>query len=274
MRGAGNMNVNRTYKASVFSSYFSDNERLIEVYNAIEDKSYPADTAIEINTLDDALFLDRQNDISFMLDGKLIILIEHQASLNKNMPLRLLMYVGRIYEKIIENSNVYREKLLTIPKPEFIVLYNGKEKLPDVDVLKLTDAFEISDAPDMLELEVSVYNINDGHNAKILKKSKSLQDYAFLVARVKESIANGISLDKAGTEAVKYCIKHDIMAEYLLKNGSEVENMLFTEFNMDDAKEIWYEEGMEDGIEKGIEQGIVEGKYEVARKYEVRRHPY
>ncbi|MDR1320090.1 MAG: hypothetical protein LBK56_01515 [Gracilibacteraceae bacterium] len=36
--------------------------------------------------------------------------------------------------------------------------------------------------------------------------------------------------------------------------------MLFTEFNLSDAKRIWREEGVEEGIEKGIEKGMEKGE--------------
>ena len=41
----------------------------------------------------------------------------------------------------------------------------------------------------------------------------------------------------------------------------EVLNMLLTDWNLEDAKKVWYEDGMEDGIEKGRE----EEKLEIAR---------
>jgi predicted transposase YdaD len=44
------------------------------------------------------------------------------------------------------------------------------------------------------------------------------------------------------------------MKEYLENNASEVENMLFTEFNIDVAKRIWQEEALERGIEKTREE--------------------
>lgn len=40
------------------------------------------------------------------------------------------------------------------------------------------------------------------------------------------------------------------MKEYLHQNGSEVENMLFTEWNNDIALEVWKEEALEDLQEK------------------------
>lgn len=125
------MQGNRNYKDSVFSKYFSeDTRRLIELYNAIEGTSFPLDTEVQITTLDDSLFMDRINDLAFVLNGQLVVLVEHQSTINENMPLRLLMYLGRTYEKILSSENLYRKRLVPIPTPKFIVLYNGTEDCP------------------------------------------------------------------------------------------------------------------------------------------------
>jgi hypothetical protein len=215
--------TNRKYKDSVFVHYFSDSEKLIELYNAIEGKDYPKDTDLQINTLEGALYLDMLNDVSFLLDGKLIILIEHQSTINENIPLRLLLYIGRIYEKIMDGENIYRQKRIKIPKPEFIVMYNGIEEYPDQSEIKLSDAFEEADVPDMLDLTVKVYNVNHGRNPAILQKSKSLNDYTAFVARVRGNRAGGMTLADAVREAIQYCIGHDIMREFLQKERTEVE---------------------------------------------------
>jgi hypothetical protein len=60
--------VNKKHKNSVFTELFDNKEKIIELYSAIEGKTYPADTEIEINTLQDVLFLDRVNDISFTIE--------------------------------------------------------------------------------------------------------------------------------------------------------------------------------------------------------------
>jgi predicted transposase/invertase (TIGR01784 family) len=252
-------NANRKYKSSVFASYFSDGEKLIEAYNAIEGKKYPKDTEVRISTLTDVLFMDQLNDVSFLLAGKLIILIEHQSYPNKNLPVRMLLYISRVYEKILNSENIYRERLIKIPKPDFIVLYNGNNEYPDKSEMKLSDAFENVDIPDMLELTVRVYNINQGCNKEILQKSKSLRDYAAFIGRVKENRAKGLALTEAIKEAVKYCIDNEIMKDYLENNASEGETMLLTEFNMDVAKRIWREEGVEEGIEKTAKAALAKG---------------
>jgi predicted transposase/invertase (TIGR01784 family) len=232
--------------------------------NAIEGKNYPKGTAVTINTLEDALFMERINDVSFLLDERLIVLIEHQTTLSENFPLRMLLYIGRLYEKILENDNIYRQRLIKIPKPDFIVLYNGDAEYPDRAELRLSDAFKEADIPELLELTVRVYNINRGRNKEILQRSKSLGDYAAFIGRVKENRAKGLSAEEAVREAVEYCIGNGIMKEYLESNASEVKNMLLTEWNMDDAKRVWREEALEEGMEKGMERGLEQAAENIA----------
>jgi len=176
------MDVNVKYKNSVFSLLFGNPEALRELYSAIEGVVLPPDTPIDINTLTGALYMDQINDLSFTVGNLLVVIMEHQSTINPNMPLRLLMYIAYIYEKIINRKLLYRTKLEKIPTPEFIVLYNGKEPYPDRSTLKLSDAFKDAcgllgvknPAPPPLELVVQVYNINSGHNAEILEKSRTL----------------------------------------------------------------------------------------------------
>jgi predicted transposase/invertase (TIGR01784 family) len=244
------LSTNRKYKSSVFVSYFQDKAKLIEVCNAFQGTNYPKDTAVQINTLEYALYLNRVNDISFSIDNKLLVLIEHQSTVNPNMPLRLLLYAARVYEKILDNKNIYTTARIAIPKPEFLVLYNGEADCPDQSILKLSDAFMEADTQGLLELTVKVYNINQGRNPKILRKSRSLREYAAFIARIRKNKSKSKDQEEAIREAIVYCIKHGIMKDFLEKNGSEVVNMLSTEFSLEDALRIRYEEG----IEKGIEQ--------------------
>ena len=88
---------------------FSNEDLLRELYCALEGITLPPDTPVTINTLSDALFMDRINDISFEINGKLVVLIEHQSTMNPNIPLRMLMYITRIYEKIIKARELEKE---------------------------------------------------------------------------------------------------------------------------------------------------------------------
>ena len=92
-----------TYKDNTFCALFSDKENLIELYNALSGSNYDMDTPVEIVTLDDAFFGDRENDLSFIIDHKWIILTEQQSTLCPNIPLRMLVYIAREYEKMMQS---------------------------------------------------------------------------------------------------------------------------------------------------------------------------
>ncbi|MDR1868950.1 MAG: hypothetical protein LBQ82_03085, partial [Treponema sp.] len=63
------MKTNTKFKNSVFTLLFSDPALLRELYCALEGVSLPPDAPVSINTLDDVLFMDLINDISFEIDG-------------------------------------------------------------------------------------------------------------------------------------------------------------------------------------------------------------
>jgi hypothetical protein len=171
--------------------------------------------------------------------------------------------MARIYEKIIDNRQLYSSKKISVPRPEFIVLYNGKEDFPAVKTLKLSDLFKEAGSYDkvQLELEVTVYNINKGVNPGIEERSPTLNGYAGLVAKVRENEAAGMNRNEAVKGAVRFCKARGMLADFLKKHGSEVENMLLTEWNWKDALQVAREEAREEGMEDGMEKG----KEEIAR---------
>ena len=269
------MKTNVKFKASLFTFLFSDTEVLRELYSALEGVSLPSDVPIKINTLEDVLFMGRVNDISFEVGGKLVVLIEHQATINPNMALRLLMYIAKLYERLVGNRDIYATKRIALPQPEFFVLYNGVAPCPDEQVIKLSDSFlDISvlgvadrDGP-ALELEVKVLNINEGRNEGIARRCKTLAEYQAFVAKVREYLkqrgspsgtpdgARKGGLEDALKKAVLYCRDHGILNEFLEHNATEVIGMLTAEWNLEDAKAVWFEEGVETGMERGMEMGM------------------
>jgi predicted transposase/invertase (TIGR01784 family) len=237
---------------------FSDPDILRELYGTLEGVSLPTDVPITINTLQNALFQNRINDISFEIGGKLIVLIEHQSSLSPNMALRLLMYIARIYEKIIvNNKSLYTTQLIRIPRPEFFVLYNGKKPFPDEQTFKLSDTFENPDSLGVseketpaLELVVKVININHGKNEAMVQKCKTLAQYSAFIAKSREFEREYGSREEGLKRAVIYCRDNDILRKFLEEHGTEVLNMLFAEWNQEDALAVHYAEGREEGREE------------------------
>jgi hypothetical protein len=271
------MGANREYKSSVFSLLFGEENALRGLYEAVEGVALPPDIPITINTLEDALFRTKINDISFEAGDKLVAIFEHQSTINPNMPLRLLSYIARIYEKISSDKKKrwYGKKGLILPRPEFIVLYNGVDPFPDEDTLRLSDAFADvstlglpSGVPD-LELVARVYNINEGHNRDMVQKNETLSGYVRFIAKVREleaELSGGKNpadlsrddrkaiMETAITQAVRWCIDHTILKPFLEQNGSEVINMLFGEWKLEEALVVEREEGREEGREENREE--------------------
>jgi len=249
------------HKNNVFTMLFSEPKATLELYNAVTGQNYPPDTKIEIVTLSNVLFKGQQNDIAFVVDDRLVVLMEHQSTVNDNMPLRMLLYMAREYERMTKGKDLYRQKMIKIPTPEFFVLYNGKDEFPDFKELRLSDSYKSKDGKCNLELVATVYNINKGRNAEMVGRSSSLRGYSELIAEVNEN-RKSMELGDAIKTAIKSCMERGILVYFLEKYASEVVNMLSTEWNLDDAIEVAKEEAIEDGIEIGTEKGIGIGRNE------------
>ena len=145
-----------------------------------------------------------------------------------------------------------------IPTPEFYVFYNGNEIFPVEKTLCLSDAYLDKTVRPMLELNVKVININLPIHHEILNKCKPLYEYSWFVQRIREYLRAGNRRDSAIIYAIEDCEREGIMVEFVREYGSEAINMLFTQFNMDDALEVSYEEGFEDGKTEGEKRKLIQ----------------
>lgn len=164
------MGVKHTYKDGVFRRLFNDKEKILELYNALTGENYPPDTDVKIVTLDNAVFGDMKDDLSFMIEDRFIILTEHQSTINPNMPVRELCYIAKQLEKLVFSKAIYSKRLIKLPTPEFYVFYNGAEDFPVCREQKLSDAFAVKCDKISLELKVKVINVNYDKGAEILSR--------------------------------------------------------------------------------------------------------
>ena len=88
------MKAKRNYRDSLFRSIFNNKKNLLSLYNALEGTDYTDAKEIRITTLRGTFFNDLKNDISFQIRNQYIVLLEHQSTVNENMPLRCLFYIG------------------------------------------------------------------------------------------------------------------------------------------------------------------------------------
>lgn len=221
--------ANRMYKARLFEMIFSDKAELLKLYNAMNKSHYTDPEALEINTLENAIYMSMKNDLSFLIDSRLT-LYEHQSTHNPNMPLRDLMYVADLYSGMTRDENLYGRRRISIPTPKFVVFYNGEEELPERMELKLSDSFIIPDTDVALELKTLVININPGYNEELLHGCKTLKDYSEYTAKVRK-YAKVMQLTDAVNRAVRECIEDDVMSEYLRKYEAEVKRVSIYEYD-------------------------------------------
>ena len=269
--GTENKTTNRKYKDTVFRMLFNNKKEALGLYNNLFDTEYTDESLIGIVTLEDVLFIPRKNDVAFTMNGRFVVLVEHQSTINENMPLRFLIYIARLYEKIIDADNIYRRKLIKIPAPEFVVLYNGRDDLKrDGKVvieleLNLSDAFKDDGdvQPELfkdnkgaqLELKVKVIDIRYSSHNKLVTKKDTLEQYSRFIQIIEDCRKSEENLDEVMKTAVNMAIENNILTEFLKKNGSEVRNMLTLEYDEETARRVEREEAIEEGREEGRREG-------------------
>ena len=256
---------NREYKDSVFVHLLNYSKiNLLEVYNALNNSHLSKETEVEYLNLKKALYSTVKNDVAALIEGKIVVLIEHQSTINENMPLRCFFYSSHIYETLVEVKSRYAKTQVKIPVPEFYVLYNGTEPYPERKTIRLSDAFIMKSEKITLELVVEVININHGQNEEFLKSCKIINEYSLFVFYVRLFYEKD-KKEESFKKAIEYCIKHNILKDYLEANMSEVCNFLLAEYDYDTDVAVQRDEAYKVGVEKGREEGRVEG-IEVGRE--------
>lgn len=257
----GEENTNRKVKDSVFVDLFGKDEtapqNFLSLYNALHDTNLSLkDTTLKPEMLDSAMYMTFVNDVAMQINGKIVVLIEHQSTINKNMPLRLLDYIIRIYERIIPSKSKFKRSLIKIPLPEFYVLYNGTEKTESFFEERLSDAFyreEGDTAKPSLELLVKVYNINTDIGKDLLKKCSVLKQYSQLIdlIRYSKSHAEELNTEEPFKWAIQEAKKKGVLNDYLERKAAEVINMFSVEYDYTTDIATQREEAWEQGLERG-----------------------
>ena len=248
---------NREHKDSVFVDLFYQDEtakkNLLSLYNALHDTEYEDEALVRKVKIDDVLYKNFKNDISFEVNGQVLVFGEHQSTVNKNMCLRCLMYMGRAYEQLVDRKARYRTTLVKIPTPEFYTFYNGEKEQPLEQILSLSDAFMNPAGENSVELKVKVININPHKAHELLEKCGILKEYSQFISTVRKYSDEESAIKKA----IRECIEQGILEDYLKRKGNEVENMLIAEYSYEEDIQVKQQEAMQQGIQKGIQKGII-----------------
>lgn len=187
--------VNREYKERLFRKLFGSDdmkEDILSLYNALNNSNYTNKEDLVLRTLGDSVYMSMKKDVAFLIDSYLS-LWEQQSTYNPNMPIRGLMYFGRMYDAYLTENccNIYGTKLVPIPTPRYIVFYNGMKDIEPITKMRLSDAFITRPENNDFEWTATMYNLNKGKNEELLSKCKILSDYMCFVNYVSEYIGKG-----------------------------------------------------------------------------------
>ena len=257
----------RNHKDSTFCLLFSEPARAIELYNAVTGENLPPDTELTYTTLANALYIDRNNDLGFVIQKRHLVMSECQSTINWNIPMRCLGYVSRSLENLAGKEGLYGSKLVKFPVPEFYLFYVGNETW-NTKTLKLSDSFQAPPKENSLELVVKFINLNYNVNSEdneILQRSPSLLGYSKLLYYIKTAAKeNGGDLKSAIDTSVKQCMEEGLIEDFLRKHSREVTGMLFNEITVEEFAEIRareaYEDGEKYGFTKGEQSGFTKGE--------------
>ena len=115
----------RTAKDSVFLDLFQNKSYLLKLYQTLhpEDTTATEDSLTDVtitNILTDNLY----NDLGFIVNDKLMILVEAQSTWTMNILVRALLYLAQSYHEYFQRTSqdYYKSKKVKMPKPELYVI--------------------------------------------------------------------------------------------------------------------------------------------------------
>lgn len=249
-----------------------------------KDEIFPKNIELYNNRYITSSFSDKQTDVIYKVKNKdIFYLIEHQSSVDYNMPRRIVEYKVEIIRQYIDDSKIGQKNFKT-PLINAIVLYTGKSKwnvsktIEETQVKmkeKDTESFGSYKA-----IDINNYSENEllnkfGALYKIilLDRSNSKEEIEKIYKKVLKSnptgeellkinnYANNILLNILGKEKLleinkKYINGGVNMLAETLKRELRINKIIARK----EGREIGIKQGVKQGIKQGMERGIEKGK--------------
>lgn len=235
----------------------------LSLYNAMNNTSYSDDVGIEINTINDALHIEMYNDASYIISDTTDI-FEGKKSIKPDMPLRQLKYLGKIREEYLKKraSKENVAELSTISATQLVVFHNNISEKKEEVTFRLSNAFPGASTNTPMEIDVRMVNVSGGQNEKLMKLCKPLQEYAWLISRIRENCKK-FKIEAATNMAIEFMPKDFEIKSFLSDHKLEITELLSVKYSGEKPTEIFkaesLREGRERGFREGLEQGIAEG---------------
>ncbi|MEZ3472819.1 MAG: hypothetical protein K1W27_08310 [Lachnospiraceae bacterium] len=240
----------RTAKNSVFLDLFQNKSYLLKLYKTLHPEDITATEYSLTNiTIENVLTDNLYNDLGFIVNNKLMILIEAQSTWTINILIRVLLYLAQSYHEYFQrtNQNYYKSKKVKIPKPELYVIFTGnKGRKPDQ--ISLSKEF-FEDAELDIEVKATVLYEND--------EKDIINQYIIFCKIFNEQTNQHGMTQKAITETIRICKNREVLREYLTQREKEVVTIMMSLFDEEQIMESYikserYEAAQDKVKEKAI----------------------
>ncbi len=243
----------RTAKNSVFLDLFQNKRYLLELYKTLhpEDNDATEDSLTNV-TIENILTDNLYNDLGFIINNKLMILIEAQSTWTMNILVRILLYLAQSYHEYFQRTsqNYYKSKKVKMPRPELYVIFIGnKGRKPDK--ISLSKEF-FKDADIDLEIKATVIYEND--------KDDIINQYIIFCKVFNEQTRQHGMTQKAVMETIRICKSRNILKEYLAQREKEVVTIMMSLFNEKEILKMYVKSERHDADRETAERMIKDGE--------------
>jgi len=243
----------RTAKNSVFLDLFQDKSYLLKLYQTLhpEDTMATEDSLTDVtitNVLTDNLY----NDLGFIANNKLMILVEAQSTWTVNILVRVLLYLAQSYHEYFQRTcqDYYKSRKVKMPKPELYVIFTGnKGRKPD----KISLAKEFFEGAD-IDIEVKAKVIYESDTDDIINQ------YIIFCKVFNEQTKQHGMTQKAVTETIRICKDRNVLGEYLAQREKEVVTIMMSLFDEEQIMKSFIRSERHDEARETAERLIKKGK--------------
>ncbi|MCI8357669.1 MAG: hypothetical protein HFI51_05950 [Lachnospiraceae bacterium] len=243
----------RTAKNSVFLDLFQNKSYLLKLYKTLhpEDTAATEDSLTDVtitNVLTDNLY----NDLGFIANNKLMILVEAQSTWTVNILVRVMLYLAQSYHDYFQRTSqdYYNSRKVRMPKPELYVIFTGnKGRKPD-RLLLSEEFFKGAD----IDIEVKAKVIYESDTDDIINQ------YIIFCKVFNEQTKQHGMTQKAVTETIRICKNRNVLKEYLLDREKEVVTIMMSLFDEEQIMKSFIRSERHDEARKTAERMIKMGK--------------
>ena len=214
------------------------------------------DVTIE-NVLTDNLY----NDLGFIANNKLMILIEAQSTWTMNILVRVLLYLAQSYHEYFQRTsqNYYKSRKVKMPKPELYVIFTGNKEWKSDKIFLSKEFFEGAD----IDIEVKAKVIYESDIDDIINQ------YIIFCKVFNEQTKQYGMTQKAVTETIRICKDRNVLREYLLEREKEVVTIMMSLFDEEQIMKSFIRSERHDADRETAERMIKDGElsFEKIAKY-------